>query len=152
MFNGVLNTPLIGYCFVDVNPFVPITPFFYPLSTIFSGGRERVHWVQIETLYPYLFSNLTTFLFIHRKTPHSCQYQMKYWYLYFKSSQSKQWQNVLESVNSFIGWPVMNLYVSFLLFFLLLVIWLLFVSHNQFQDTSLFPYTLKIRKWDVFRG
>ena len=151
MFNGVLNTPLIGYCFVDVNPFVPITPFFYPLSAIFSGGRERVHWVQIETLYPYLFSNLTTFLFIHRKTPHSCQYQMKYWYLYFKSSQSKQWQNVLESVNSFIGWQVMNLYVSFLLFFFL-VIWLLFVSHNQFQDPGLFPYTLKIRKWDVFRG
>ena len=41
-----------AWCALTVNTFVPNAPFIYPLKTsgslMFSGGRERVHWEQMD--------------------------------------------------------------------------------------------------------
>ena len=41
-----------AWCALTVNTFIPNEPFLYPLKTsgslMFSEGRERVHWKQMD--------------------------------------------------------------------------------------------------------
>ena len=55
---NIWQNDVLGICFLGIflklNPFVPNPPFLYPLKSsenrflMFSGGRKRVHWEQMD--------------------------------------------------------------------------------------------------------